>query len=191
MLSDDQKNILEFIEQLYDNKLKKRIIESCIQGESKISSNTPRVDTQGLIRNEGYSLCEVYKRMEVNESSKPIHINDLKREINALKTEIKHLREKDADQDRKLIELGFQMNNLPQMIKGQELNRQDKEKEEESTSDLLIINQILYQKWYVRIDLVIHNEFTIENAIALVDSGADMNCIQEGLVPTQYFEKTT
>ena len=30
VLSDDQKNVLEFIEQLYDNKLKKRIIESCI-----------------------------------------------------------------------------------------------------------------------------------------------------------------
>ena len=32
--------------------------------------------------------------------------------------------------------------------------------------------------------MVIHNEFTIENAITLIDSGADMNCIQEGLVPT-------
>ena len=26
--------------------------------------------------------------------------------------------------------------------------------------------------------------------IALIDSGADMNCIQEGLIPTQYYEKT-
>ena len=38
--------------------------------------------------------------------------------------------------------------------------------------------------------MVVKSEFTIENAIALVDSGADMNCIQEGLVLTQYFEKT-
>ena len=27
-------------------------------------------------------------------------------------------------------------------------------------------------------------------SIALVDSGADMNCIREGLVPTQHFNKT-
>ena len=25
--------------------------------------------------------------------------------------------------------------------------------------------------------------------IALVDSGADMNCIQEGIIPTLYYEK--
>lgn len=28
------------------------------------------------------------------------------------------------------------------------------------------------------------SEYTISNIIALVDSGVDMNCIQEGLVPT-------
>ena len=26
--------------------------------------------------------------------------------------------------------------------------------------------------------------------IALIDSGADMNCIQEGLIPVKYYEKT-
>jgi len=30
----------------------------------------------------------------------------------------------------------------------------------------------------------------ITNTIALIDSGADVNCIQEGLIPTQYYEKT-
>ena len=34
-------------------------------------------------------------------------------------------------------------------------------------------------------------EFIIKVAIALVDSGAYMNCIQEGLIPTKYFQKTT
>ena len=27
--------------------------------------------------------------------------------------------------------------------------------------------------------------------IAMIDSGADMNCIQEGLIPSKYFEKST
>ena len=26
--------------------------------------------------------------------------------------------------------------------------------------------------------------------VALIDSEADMNCVQEGLIPTQYYEKT-
>ena len=27
--------------------------------------------------------------------------------------------------------------------------------------------------------------------IAMIDSGADMNCIQEGLIPSKFFEKST
>ena len=30
----------------------------------------------------------------------------------------------------------------------------------------------------------------LKNIIALVDSGANINCIQEGLIPLEYFEKT-
>ena len=43
----------------------------------------------------------------------------------------------------------------------------------------------------MKITLYIHNEIFIENLIALVDSGADLNCVHEGLIPTKYFEKTT
>ena len=37
---------------------------------------------------------------------------------------------------------------------------------------------------------MIKPDFIIKDAIALVDSGADMNCIQEGLILTKYFHKT-
>ena len=62
---------------------------------------------------------------------------------------------------------------------------------EEPLSELLLINKVLYQKQYIIIDLIVHNEFAIENAIALIDNGANMNYIEEELVQTQYFEKTT
>ena len=45
-------------------------------------------------------------------------------------------------------------------------------------------------KWYIHVNIIINQDFVIKNAIALVDSGADMNCIQEGLLPEKYFEKT-
>ena len=35
-----------------------------------------------------------------------------------------------------------------------------------------------------------HKEFSL-TVVALVDSGADMNCIQEGLIPSKYYESTT
>ena len=40
----------------------------------------------------------------------------------------------------------------------------------------------------VPIKIVIKDEYTIET-VALFDKGADLNCIQEGLLPTKYFEK--
>ena len=38
--------------------------------------------------------------------------------------------------------------------------------------------------------MVVHKEFSL-TVIALVDSGADMNCIQEGLISSKYYESTT
>ncbi|KAM3266267.1 hypothetical protein P3L10_003261 [Capsicum annuum] len=45
-------------------------------------------------------------------------------------------------------------------------------------------------KWYINCTILINKEFSVTN-IAMIDSGADVSCIQEGLIPTRYFEKTT
>ena len=52
------------------------------------------------------------------------------------------------------------------------------------------INKVNFQKWFVTITMVINDEYHL-NSIALIDSGADQNCIQEGLIPTKYYEKTS
>ena len=38
--------------------------------------------------------------------------------------------------------------------------------------------------------MVVHKEFSL-TVIPLVNSGDDMNCIQEGLIPSKYYESTT
>ena len=52
-----------------------------------------------------------------------------------------------------------------------------------------IIDRVIFQKWHIEIILVINKEFSLTE-IALIDSGADMNCIQEGLIPLKYYEKS-
>ncbi|KAK3229560.1 hypothetical protein Dsin_001441 [Dipteronia sinensis] len=44
------------------------------------------------------------------------------------------------------------------------------------------------QKWYIEIDIRISQDYNII-VNALVDIGADLNCIMEALVPTKYLEK--
>ena len=49
---------------------------------------------------------------------------------------------------------------------------------------------MVFQKWYTEITLIVHKEFSL-TIVALVDSGVDMNCIQEGLILSKYYESTT
>ena len=61
-------------------------------------------------------------------------------------------------------------------------------KEDDKDEFLNIIDRIIFQKWYTEITLVVHKEFSL-TVIALVDSGADMNRIQEGLIPSKYYDQ--
>ena len=46
------------------------------------------------------------------------------------------------------------------------------------------------QRWYTKITLKINHDYQT-TLIALIDSGADLNCIHEELIPTVYFVKTS
>jgi len=57
-------------------------------------------------------------------------------------------------------------------------------------SQLNLVNKMIPPKWFTKVKIVASQDyhFTI---IAMIDSGADMNCIQERLIPSKYFEKST
>lgn len=71
---------------------------------------------------------------------------------------------------------------------------EDSDKEENSEfvksneSYLMPMDRITYQKWNEEITLVIKEDFIVKT-ITLIDSGADMNCIREVLIPTIYLIK--
>ena len=49
---------------------------------------------------------------------------------------------------------------------------------------------MLPPKWFTKVKIVVSHDYHF-NVIAMIDSGVDMTCIQEGLIPSRYFEKTT
>ena len=51
------------------------------------------------------------------------------------------------------------------------------------------ISRINFQKWHSKVRIIINKDFEFE-VIALIDSGADLNCIQEGIIPSKYFKET-
>ena len=77
--------------------------------------------------------------------------------------------------------------------KGKQRVEESKEEEqlEEGESSQLFVNSItrmIRQNWHIKIRIFIKPNFS-KNIIALVDS-IDINCSQEGLIPSKYFEKT-
>ena len=65
----------------------------------------------------------------------------------------------------------------------------DKEIDHSKHNILSLIDRVIFQKWHTEVTLVINKEFSLTK-VALIDSGVDMNCIQEGLIPLKYYEKS-
>ncbi|GAV71240.1 hypothetical protein CFOL_v3_14734 [Cephalotus follicularis] len=59
--------------------------------------------------------------------------------------------------------------------------------QEISTKIIHLKEKITYQKWHINI--TIQDSFKLQ-ITAPTDSGEQMNCIQKGLIPTKYFDKT-
>ena len=57
-------------------------------------------------------------------------------------------------------------------------------------SQLSLVHKLIPPKWFTKVKIVISPDYHF-TVIAIIDSGADMNCIQEGLIPSKYFEKST
>ena len=59
-----------------------------------------------------------------------------------------------------------------------------------NNSQLSLVNKLLPPKWFTKVKIVVSHDYHF-TVIAMIDFGADMNCIQEWLIPSKYFEKST
>lgn len=124
---------------------------------------------------------------------KTVFVNDLQEEIKNLKNEIQTLKTRDDEIELKLLELQGHM-----IIQNQHRLASSSKKHEESNEEVIFstnedpyinkIENMISHKWYSKINLIIKD--TNFELVALINSGEDLNCIQEGLIPTQYYEKT-
>ena len=71
----------------------------------------------------------------------------------------------------------------------EEVPKSSQANDEEADAYLNTVNKVIFQRWEVSLTIVIKNKFAID-IVALIDSGATSNCLQEGLVPIKFCEKT-
>jgi hypothetical protein len=124
----------------------------------------------------------------------PIISQDLKFEINNIEHKIKELKYNFKTSNEQLVQeiitLQSERQHTKKIIQDDKIKNYDNIKYISIDKELFInlINRIIFQKWYVT--LIINAEFQI-TTVALLDSGTNMNCIPEEIIPTKYYEKTT
>jgi len=113
-------------------------------------------------------------------------INELKTQVRYLKTEVTNLKTADLTIEDKLALLEAQKTESP--IPSSVLVEISgiPEAKVPTTQFLQTISKITFQKWYSIVSLIVEDFFV--SAIALIDSGANLNCIKGGVIPTKYCE---
>ena len=114
-----------------------------------------------------------------------------------LKNEFKNIKNDNHNIKQELILLKIDKN----IDKQQSDNEQDRHKDGDESSQqallsdkgivdnsqLSLVNKLLPPKWLTKVRIVVSHDYHF-TVIAMIDSSADMNCIQEGLIPSKYFE---
>ena len=125
----------------------------------------------GLDQNEDKEVMQFKMLCNILKLKNPVTIQDLQVEIKQIKTQIE--------------ELKIYTQNIE--TQKDSLTPQTSEELENFVNSMNIVQK---QRWYTKITLKINPGFH-STFIALIDSEAYLNCIQEGLIPTVYFVKTS
>jgi hypothetical protein len=118
-------------------------------------------------------------------------IVELKKEINILKTNNKALEQEILLSKLKTSFPECNSNNEDAKSESSEHNTevQSNNMFPNDFKVISLLNKVYPPKWYTKVHVVVAKDYAFD-AIALIDTGADLNCIQEGLVPSRYFEKS-
>ncbi|CAL9028495.1 unnamed protein product, partial [Prunus brigantina] len=137
------------------------------------------------------STISLNTTLERFHKKKDISLHDLHTEVKLVKKEILELKQISYKLQTENYDIRQDLNALLQKESPRNSpphSPAHSEKSEMHEQAINLINHVSFRKWYSKVTIMIENfEF---NTIALFDSGADLNCIREGLIPTKYYRKS-
>ncbi|RDX81150.1 hypothetical protein CR513_38209, partial [Mucuna pruriens] len=177
VLTKEQNLLFEVIENISDPQEKMVFLNQLKR------SLEAKPKPKNLLTDNKFDVNKIFRKLELGSASKPTTIQDLQEEIKNLKLEVKNLKNQQDIHSVVLAQLGWGESN--------DSSENESPQEKDHTNDKImgLIKKIRIQKFYINIKIVI-KDFVLET-LALFDTGADSNCILEGLIPTKYFEKTS
>ena len=193
---EQEELLLEVISKINDPELKASMLHKL-----RKMLNKKEETKDNKIPKPTISLSKTLERFNKFKPKK-INLEDLQSEVNQIKKEIiqltvvnEQLESKNAKLENRVSVL--ELDKIFKPINNDSSSEEDKS--ESSTRRMIksddeirycnLLNKITPIRWHTNVKLIIEDH-EIE-VIVLVDTGADLKCIQEGLISTKYFEKTT
>ena len=180
---------IKLINQIENPKLQKEYLDKLKKSLMK--------DETGKKLKSMISFEETLERFN-KKKSKELTVNDIqheiivvKQEIIELKNEFKNIKSDNTDLRQEFLLLKIDKN----LDKQQSDDEQNKHKDGDESSQqallsykgivdnsqLNLVNKVLPPKWFTKVKIVVSHDYHF-TVTAMIDSGADMNCIQEGLI---------
>ncbi|KAL4615580.1 hypothetical protein ACB092_07G136400 [Castanea dentata] len=204
MLTKSKENddlLLTMISKIEDPNLQKDYLDKFLKNLTK--------EDKVKRPNSTISFEETLKRFNKNKS-KEITVNDLQHEIKTVKQEIIQLKNdvKTIKHDNDHLKQELLILKIDKTMDKHQFDDDEQKDGDESdqqvppsgnVSDCTLINLIdnqlslvkhMLPKWYTKVKIVVAHDYAFD-VVAMIDSGADVNCIQQELIPTTYFEKST
>ncbi|KAL6327361.1 hypothetical protein AAG906_018963 [Vitis piasezkii] len=143
------------------------------------------------------NLYEVFKKsiikIEAKKIRNPYNLNDI---LNSLTNPPKEVSIKELhDELRQFIGLGLsdlqeQINRIVNQGNLMDIPESSHVNDNETDTFSNTMSRVIFQRWEVSLTIVVKDKFVFD-IIALIDSGATENCLQEGLVPIPLCEETS
>ena len=168
MLTTDQELLIEMIDQIEDKEAKKKYIRKVLEQQNSKPKPMTNLSNAYQIKD----IFQYYKNQE------PATLQDLQEEIKQIKVQIEEIKSFTQNIYFRLTTIENQKEVLAS------------ETNEDLEPFVHSMTMVQKQRWYTKINLKINPDYQ-SIFIALIDSGADLNCIQEGLIPTVHFVKTS
>ncbi|KAH9698194.1 hypothetical protein KPL71_023924 [Citrus sinensis] len=190
VLTKDQEIFLELVKHISDPNLQKDYLDKLLK--TMDSSNTEASSSKiPIVKKNSYDLTEILDKKKTKKSTP--NIQDLQKEIKDIKLEIKDLKEKQKT-DSATIQLLLQKQLQDTSDKEVESENDDVEQKVDNIESipndfLFVLKQITTRKYLIKITLIFSDDFAMD-AIALFDTGADLNCIRKDIVPKRFHKKT-
>ncbi|KAH9791249.1 hypothetical protein KPL71_003680 [Citrus sinensis] len=192
VLTKDQEIFLELVKHISDPNLQKEYLDKLLKtmdsSKTEASSSSSKIP---IVKKNSYDLTEILDKKKTKKSSP--NIQDLQKEIKDIKLEIKDLKEKQKT-DSATIQLLLQKQLQDTSDKEIESENDDVEQKIDNLESipndfLFVLKQITTRKYLIKITLIFSDNFAMD-AIALFDTGVDLNCIREDIVPKRFRVKT-